>query len=178
VFVLQGGRGSSLPLPPDPIKINSFGINLQIPIFSNLLTNNNPYNKRGEVCLKGPWMPAMKSILMVSDDQSLRLTLSLILRRAGYTDVSAIDPGEVCQSMEQNIYDLVILDVKTLDAARFAIIREIIQFVPATRLLVITGGPTPETNGENKGIGMSSFLLKPVNPGLILARVRDMLANH
>jgi DNA-binding NtrC family response regulator len=123
-------------------------------------------------------MRARKSILMVSDDQSLRFTLTSILRQAGYTDITAIDLDEVCERLEQNVYDLVILDIKTLDAARYAIIRDISQFIPATHLLVMTSNPTPETNGPNKTAGKPRFLLKPVNPDLILTRVHEILANH
>lgn len=115
-----------------------------------------------------------KSILVVDDDQNLAHTLSLILRRAGYSVTTAIRQDEACRILEGNGFNLVILDLKTPDKT---LIIKIFQIIPGIHLLVLTGNSITETNLANRIAGKVNYLYKPADPDYILAQVCEILTD-
>lgn len=123
-------------------------------------------------------MPVKKSILVVGDDQNLCQTMAFILSRAGYLTAAGINLDEAHQYLEKPRYDMIILDVKMLDASSLSLIQDITKLIPYTPLLILSGNTASENSGPVKTASSPGYLLKPIDPDCILKRVREILANH
>ena len=54
---------------------------------------------------------SVSKILLVDDEESLRLTFEMLLKRAGYASVTGVSSFEdAIAAVEQNDYDLIISD--------------------------------------------------------------------
>jgi DNA-binding NtrC family response regulator len=123
-------------------------------------------------------MPVKKSILVVGDDQNLYQTMAFILSRAGYLVAAGINLDEAHLYLANSSYDLVILDVKALDASSSSLIHDIAQLIPGTPMLIMSGNFESDMNGSSKVSGGSGYLLKPIDPDCILKRVQEILAKY
>jgi DNA-binding response OmpR family regulator len=121
-------------------------------------------------------MPVKKSILIVGDDQNLYQTMAFILNRAGYLVAAGINLDEAHLYLQNSRYDLVILDVKMLDASISSAIQNIAHLIPNTPLLILSGNATNEIEDAAKVSTGSEYLVKPIDPNCILKRVQKMMS--
>jgi DNA-binding NtrC family response regulator len=118
-----------------------------------------------------------KSVLVVDDDQNMRRSLGLILKRAGYTVYTAGRAWEALYCLETSDYDLVILDVVMVDNRR-ALLPSVLRLYPHLPILVFTADWSPETANEIELLGISAHLVKPVTPNCLLECVENILNQH
>ena len=57
----------------------------------------------------------MEKLLVVDDERSMRELLELVLKREGYVVHTAENGTRALELIRQNVYDLIISDVKMLD---------------------------------------------------------------
>ncbi len=117
-----------------------------------------------------------RSVLIVDSDLNLRLSLALILRRAGY---SVTTVGRACEAQERlktDQFKLVILDVLTIDN-KLTLLPKVLEEYPKTAILAFTAQWSPETAEELKNLGISAHLEKPVTPTSLLEEVDKIMAN-
>ncbi len=113
-------------------------------------------------------------VLIVDTDLNLRLSLALILKRAGY---SVTTVGRACEAQERlkaDRYDLVIFDALTIDN-RLTLLPRVLQIYPKTAILAFTAQWSPETAVEFQNLGITSHLEKPVTPTSLLAEVEKIM---
>jgi DNA-binding NtrC family response regulator len=115
-----------------------------------------------------------KSVLVVDDDQNLRHSLALILKRAGY-QVTTV--GQACEALEllrTGHYNLIILDIATPEN-RLTLLPAVLCLYPHLSVLVFTAHWSPETALEIEQLGVQAHLEKPVTPDSLLERVDAIL---
>jgi two-component system response regulator GlrR len=118
-----------------------------------------------------------KNVLIVDSDLNLRLSLAMVLKRAGYLVTTV---GQVCEALdrlETGNYNLVILDVMIMDN-KFTLLPTILQMYPTISVMVFTAQWSPETAAEINQMGISAHLEKPVTPDALLACVESILKEH
>jgi DNA-binding NtrC family response regulator len=118
-----------------------------------------------------------KNVLIVDSDLNLRLSLALILKRAGYM-VTIV--GQACEALERlktENYNLVILDIMIMDN-KLILLPTVLQRYPTTSVLVFTAQWSPETAAEIEQMGISAHLEKPVTPDSLLECVESILKEH
>lgn len=123
-------------------------------------------------------MSSNNTILIVDDEPSLRLTLGQILQDAGYAASVAADGHEALTCLQAGPYDLVFLDLNMPEMDGLTLLREIRRLYPEMPVLILTGYATLESATEAVRLGARDYLNKPVAPGQILARVRDIMAEQ
>jgi DNA-binding response OmpR family regulator len=116
------------------------------------------------------------SILVVDDEENLRRTLALILQREGYTVETAGSVKEARGCLEAGAYDLVFLDLKLPDASGLTLLPEMRSQYPEMPVLILTAHDKLGVALEAVRSGAREYLLKPVDPPVLLARVREILA--
>ena len=85
-------------------------------------------------------------ILIVDDEDSLRLTFEMLLKRAGYgcvTGVSSFD--EAIAAVTQGDFDLIISDIVLQGASGIDLLRQIKEMGKSCPVVMITGYPNIET---------------------------------
>jgi DNA-binding response OmpR family regulator len=114
-------------------------------------------------------------VLVVDDEQPVRVTLKEVLLREGYEVLTASSSQEALQVMRDTTVDLVMVDLKMEGMDGLALMGEIIQQWPATVLIVLTGYATLESALKALRYGAHDYLLKPSDPEDIKRSVREGL---
>ncbi len=120
-------------------------------------------------------MPTNDTILVVDDEPKLARSLALILQRAGYVVTTAASAGEALQLLQAGAYDLVFLDIKLPDQSGVQLLPQIRSLYPDMPVLMLTAHASLETAIEAVRAGARDYLLKPIDPEAILARVNKIL---
>ncbi|MBI4788342.1 MAG: response regulator transcription factor [Chloroflexi bacterium] len=123
-------------------------------------------------------MPSTNTILVVDDEDSLRISLTLILERAGYAVNAAAHARDALRYVQARAYDLVFLDLQMPDMDGMTLLAEIHRLCPELPVLILTAHATLESAIEAVRHGARDYLLKPVDPPRILARVREVLSEQ
>ena len=84
--------------------------------------------------------PAPRRILIVDDDASIRRTLSILLRKAGYEVTQAADGSEAIRLWRQGGGDLVITDLHMPEKDGIQTIIELLSHSPGVRIIAMSGG--------------------------------------
>ncbi len=120
---------------------------------------------------------AKDKILVVDDEETLRLLLENLLHEAGYQTISA-ENGEVAVSLAQTFLpDLIILDVHMPVMTGFKAASEIRKISALTKIpiMFLTGATTPESLRIGFESGGDEYLYKPINAEELLIRVSALL---
>ncbi len=100
-------------------------------------------------------------ILIVDDDQVIRLMLEIALESAGYQVVIAEDGNEAIAALHNEKFDLVITDLQMGDPDGFAVLREAKKMDPLIRRIVMTGSQDESSVITAIKIGVEAYLQKP-----------------
>lgn len=127
-----------------------------------------------------------KHILVVDDEQSIRKTISAILRKNHYLVTEASSAVEALEMAKQQRFDLVITDVLMSEMSGLSLIQSL-QALPDYKNVPIAclSGATKEESfslHQDKRVNIDKlvihdWLTKPVQPKLLLERVDTLLAN-
>lgn len=108
------------------------------------------------------------SVLIADDDNSLRSVLSATLKKAGYDTVQAKNGKEAVGCVQENEFDVVLLDIFLGDADGLELIESIQELDPAAAIIIITGHGTTQTAIEAAKRQAYSYLTKPIDRNELL----------
>ncbi len=114
-------------------------------------------------------------ILIVDDEEVVRLSH---LRSLADTDChaeSAQDGKEALRFMEQHPFDVILLDLSMPDLNGMDVLKIIKQRWPASEVVVITGYPSIESAKEAVRLGAYNYLAKPVGPDEVIKAANDAM---
>jgi PAS domain S-box-containing protein len=114
-------------------------------------------------------------ILIIDDDKSLRRSLSLILKRKGYTVESAGTGNEALEKARGRPISLSLLDIKLPDINGIDLVAPLKKINPDMTIIMVTGFASVENTVQSLNAGASGYLVKPVNHEEMLAKVQDLL---
>lgn len=118
-------------------------------------------------------------ILIVDDDSSIRLSLGLLLKRAGYAVDYAQDPDEAIAKIRVTTYSLILMDMNytrsTTGEEGIILLRKTKIFLPDTPVILITAWGSIELAVEGMKAGAYDFITKPWNNLVLLQRVETAL---
>ncbi len=117
----------------------------------------------------------MNKILVVDDEQSMRDFLTIMLGKEGYDAVSVEDGQQACQAIDDDIYDLVITDIKMPGISGLDVLRHVKQVAPETFVLVITAFSSTEDAVAAMKQGALDYITKPFDIEKIKLVIRNAL---
>lgn len=109
-------------------------------------------------------MSATARILVVDDDEVVRLSHLRSLRDARCTVSAAEDGAGALSAMEREPADVVLLDLRMPGLDGISVLRQLKQRWPESEVVVITGYATLETAKEAVRLGAYDYLAKPLGP--------------
>lgn len=118
-----------------------------------------------------------KKILIVDDDQDIRLLLDKFFSKKGYTTNTASDGTSAVDILKEEKYDLVLCDFKLPDINGLELIQKIKVINPEAALLVITGYSDVKVAVQAIKLGAYDYVTKPLYPDEILITVEKALAS-
>lgn len=114
-------------------------------------------------------------ILVVDDEEGLRAGLQEGLQREGYVVHSASEAQAALQLAIQNLYNLVISDVKMPGLSGLELIRQVRERSPDTFFILMTAFGTVENAVEAMRLGAYDYLPKPVDLKRLRIQVQKAL---
>jgi two-component system alkaline phosphatase synthesis response regulator PhoP len=115
------------------------------------------------------------SILLVEDEEGLRMTLGDRLRSEGYVVDFAVDGQEAMDKAIQLPFDLIILDVMLPIRSGFDVCREIRGEGLATPILLLTARDQTAEKVVGLKLGADDYVTKPFDMLELMARIEALL---
>jgi DNA-binding NtrC family response regulator len=119
-----------------------------------------------------------KSILIVDDDQVILKSLEGVLNMEGYRVDTAGTGQEAIKKFQANFYNLALLDIKLPDMDGTELLSKIHQTEPKMMKIMVTGYPELNNAVQSLNLGADAYLMKPVNPKMLLKVVKEKLGEQ
>ncbi|MBI5634088.1 MAG: sigma-54-dependent Fis family transcriptional regulator [Nitrospirae bacterium] len=100
-------------------------------------------------------------ILIVEDEKSMREVLKILLEEEGYETISASDGQDGIMKIQEDIFDVVITDIKMPRADGFEVLKKVKEISPASIVIMITAFGTTESTIEAMKLGAYDYIHKP-----------------
>lgn len=118
-------------------------------------------------------------ILVVDDEESLRLTFKTFLSREGYGPVSVASTfDEALALIETEVFDLIISDIVLEGASGIDLLRRAKEFNQECPVVMVTGYPNIKSASEAVRLGAFDYLPKPVKKEDLLRVARLALQQY
>ena len=102
-------------------------------------------------------------ILVVDDEESIRIMLRAVLEEEGYEIIEAADGPEAVKAVEQDPLDLILLDIRMTTMDGIETLTEIRKISPFVPVLMMTAYATVKTAVEALKAGAFEYLAKPLD---------------
>ncbi len=117
----------------------------------------------------------MPNILLVDDEKSIRKTLREILEYEKYKVDEAEDGPSALEKIQNNQYDVVLLDIKMPKMDGLEVLEKAREVSPDTSYIMISGHGNIETAVEATKKGAFDFISKPPDLNRLLITVRNAM---
>ena len=104
----------------------------------------------------------MAQLLMVDDDSNFRRALKRSLERAGHRVLEACDVQAAREVLTAHPIDLVLCDVNMPGDSGLELVRSVVDELPDTAIVMLTGVDDPKVADEALAIGAHGYMVKPV----------------
>jgi len=109
----------------------------------------------------------MARVLIVDDEESIRVTLAEFIKEDQYEVHIAGDAKEALRLIEDQPFDVIVTDIILPRMNGVALMKKIRERSPDTQVIMLTGDPTVETATEAVRAGAFDYLTKPVSKNAI-----------
>ena len=116
-------------------------------------------------------------ILIVDDDEVVRRSYLRSLESISRNIEDASNGEEALQTMEQNPFDVVLLDLRMPGQDGLSVLRTIKQKWPESEVVIITGYPTVDSAKEAMRLGAYDYVAKPVAPHDVISVTDGAMAH-
>jgi two-component system response regulator AtoC len=113
----------------------------------------------------------MAQILLVDDESSMRLTLTMLLKQAKHTLAQAATGEAALEKIENHHFDLVLTDLHLDEVSGLDVLRAAKKNNPETEVIVLTGYGSVESAVEAMKAGAIDYLTKPIDSEELLLAV-------
>ncbi|MCH5235664.1 MAG: sigma-54-dependent Fis family transcriptional regulator [Muribaculaceae bacterium] len=118
-------------------------------------------------------------ILIIDDDESIRLSLSLMLKKAGYDCETVSGPDEALQKVRQRQFDLILMDMNysrsTTGQEGIELLLKTKIFQPETPVILMTAWGSIDLAVEGMKAGAYDFITKPWHNLVLLQRIETAI---
>jgi len=113
-------------------------------------------------------------ILVIDDEDIVRLSCSRTLVPEGYELKMAKNGPEGLQMLEEDTFDLVLTDLKMPNMDGIEVLSKIKEKWPLTDVVIVTGYQTVETAVKAIKLGAFDYIEKPFTPDALIATVSNV----
>jgi PAS domain S-box-containing protein len=117
----------------------------------------------------------MGKILVVDDEEIIRITLSGFLTKDNHDVQVAEDADQAIELFAKTDFDVVVSDIILPRMTGVDLLKAIRKISPYVQVIMMTGMPTIETASESLRAGAFDYLYKPIRKDAILKTVRNAL---
>jgi DNA-binding response OmpR family regulator len=118
--------------------------------------------------------PKKPKLLLVDDDRSVRESMTRLLRMEHYEVLPARDGVEAIERFRSNTVDLVVLDLNLGSESGWQVCQRMTELNPYVPTIIVTA--EFEQREEAMAAGVEALIEKPIEVGVFLELVRELLA--
>jgi len=133
---------------------------------------------RGDMAVTGRWNPAKargRRVLVVDDEPVVVNSVRRTLSRRGYQVEEAFSGNEALNRILNEMYDLVLLDMRMPDGNGLELLPTIKKHRPTLPVVMVTGYASIDTAVEAIQRGASDYVAKPFTPDELYAAANKAL---
>jgi len=118
-----------------------------------------------------------KTLLIVDDSLSMRQTLAIALRGAGYEVVEAVDGSDALKKLDGRKFNLIISDVNmpNMDGISFVKAAKALANYKFTPIIMLTTESDASKVQAGKAAGVKAWMVKPFQPPALLDAVAKLV---
>lgn len=115
------------------------------------------------------------SVLFLEDEPTIREVLTEYMRISGY-EVTEAERGDAAIALlEENRYDIAVLDIMVPGADGFEVLRFLQERWPQTAAIMLTALGDEKTQVKAFNLYADDYVIKPVSPIILLKRMETIL---
>lgn len=115
------------------------------------------------------------SILVIDDEQEIRESLEQLLQLEGYRTETASTAGEGLRKIEDDTFDLTLLDITLPDGNGLDVLKWIKRENPETGVIMITAYDSSQLAFQASKEGAESYITKPWDNDKLLLEIRNAI---
>lgn len=115
------------------------------------------------------------NVLVVDDEEPVRRLEARLLTDSGYTCTTAADVSQACTKMQQEAFDLILIDVNMPRSSGLDLVRHAANEYPETATVMVTGVDDCTVANAALEMGAYGYLIKPFEPNELLINVANAL---
>lgn len=120
----------------------------------------------------------MARILLVEDDELVRLSLALYLRHADHEIIEAMDGLSALEIMSGKTFDIVVTDIIMPGMDGVSLLKILHEKHPKLPVIAISGGGRiDQDNFSAQSLGAQAYLGKPFDPEELLWHVDELITS-
>ncbi|HEV8065955.1 MAG TPA: response regulator, partial [Acidimicrobiales bacterium] len=110
-------------------------------------------------------------VLVVEDDESTALFVTLVLKRHGFAAAWVMDAEQASQRMEHELFDVLLADCRLPGRSGVDLARETRQAQPGMGIAVMTSYAEADTETTARSNGADDFFQKPLHSSNLVKRI-------
>ena len=114
-------------------------------------------------------------ILVVDDDENIRIVFKMNLENRGYEVDSAANGQEALDKASRRFYNIALIDIKLPDMEGTALLDTFNEKLPKMKKIIVTGFPTIENAMKAVNEGADGYVLKPVKMEELIETIEEHL---
>ncbi|MEK4063990.1 MULTISPECIES: response regulator transcription factor [Paenibacillus] len=117
----------------------------------------------------------MINILVVEDEKHVRRLLEAVLKREGYSVVTAEDGVKALEVLDSQHIDLILLDIMMPNMDGYEFAKEVRDGNSLIPILMATAKQLPEDKKKGFRLGTDDYMTKPIDTEEMLLRIQALL---
>ncbi len=118
-----------------------------------------------------------QKILVVDDEQGVRLFLRRMLEREGFAVVEAENGSSALASVRKENPAMILLDIKMPDIDGFEVCKKIREF-SSVPVILLTGLSDDREKAKGLDVGADDYITKPFSSQELMARVKAVMRRN
>ncbi|HYT77227.1 MAG TPA: response regulator [Vicinamibacterales bacterium] len=116
-------------------------------------------------------------VLVLDDNQGIRLGVRLYLEACGFEVLDAADCASALQLLSERAFDVGVLDYSLPDGTALAVLEKIAIVQPDMKAVVLTAYPSESLAETAQRCGALRFLTKPIELGELRLLLDELAGN-
>jgi len=125
-----------------------------------------------------PFSAPSATVLVVDDNKDAVDIISRLLAQHGLNALRAYSGQECLELVRSCIVDVIVLDVMMPGMDGLEVCRHLKQVAPALPIILLTAKDDMATRAAGMSLGVSEFVVKPVNNRDLIARIKTQLSTR
>jgi len=141
------------------------------------LLHSNYYHAKSKCQFTIKWVIGMTDpkILVIDDDKSIRKIFRINLEEEGYIIDLAESGEEALRKVENQRYNLALIDIKLGDMEGTDLLESFQEKAPQMKKIIVTGFPSLQNAIQALNRGADAYILKPVKIDQLLEIIEEQL---